>query len=145
MKLPMVSSLPPNFKECGECHKCCEGWVGGDAFGVPFHPHRPCAFHQGKCLVYSFRPDVCKKFFCAWAQGLFPDWMRPDLTNVLISIGDWSKGQYLKIILCDQPMPQNVEEEIKKFINLHKTPCMVHDNGKTDLYGQPEFIKEFTQ
>ena len=142
MKLPVISNLPPNFKECGECQKCCEGWVAGTAFGIPFYPHKPCAFLQGKCLVYNFRPDVCKKFFCAYSQGLFPDWMRPDKTNVLISVQDWSKGQYLKVIACDKPIPENVKIEITKFAQEQKCPYMVHENGETRIYGPPEFLRD---
>ena len=143
MTLPMASNLPPSFKQCGDCQKCCEGWVGGEAFGVSFHPHKPCVFLQKKCLVYSFRPDVCKKFYCAWVQGIFPDWMRPDLTNVLISVNDWSKGQFLKVIACDQPVSENVMDEIRKFSQSNKCPYMVHYNGRTDLFGTQEFVDEF--
>ena len=143
MQLPVVSSLPPNFKECGECQKCCEGWVAGDAFGIPFHPHKPCTFLQGKCLVYDFRPQVCRKFFCAYSQGLFPDWMRPDKTNVLISVQDWGKGQYLKVIACGTKIPDQVHEEVRKFSQQNLCPYVVidHDN-KTSIYGPKEFVDE---
>jgi hypothetical protein len=145
LNLPVISNLPPNFKECGECQKCCEGWVAGTAFGIPFHPYKPCAFLQGKCLVYSFRPDVCKKFYCAWSQGLFPDWMRPDKTNVLISVQDWSKGQFLKVIACGSKIEDKVINEVKRFSTEQMCPYIIHDENGTNLIGPEEFIKELSQ
>ena len=145
MKLPVISNLPPNFKECGECQKCCEGWVAGTAFGIPFYPHKPCAFLQGKCLVYNFRPNICKKFFCAYSQGLFPDWMRPDKTNVLISVQDWSKGQYLKVIACGVKIAENVMAEVQKFCSEQKCPCVLHDTDGSKIIGPQEFINEINQ
>jgi len=96
-------------------------------------------------MVYSFRPAVCKKFYCAWVQGLFPEWMQPNLTNVLISVQDWSKGQFLKVIACDQPIPENVKIEISKFAQEQRCPYIVHENGETKLFGPPEFLKEINQ
>ena len=115
----------------------------GDAFGIPFHPYRPCAFLQGKCLVYDFRPQVCRKFYCAYSQGLFPEWMRPDKTNVLISVQDWSKGQYLKVIACGTEIIEKVHEEIRKFSQQNLCPYMVIDHeNKTSIYGPKEFLAE---
>lgn len=145
MKLPVISNPLLNFKECGGCQKCCEGWVAGSAFGIPFYPNKPCAFLQGKCLVYSFRPDVCKKFHCAWLQGLFPDWMRPDKTNVLISVQNWSKGQFLKVIACGAKIEENVMNEVKKFSLEQNCPYIVHDVEGTNLIGPKEFIAEMNQ
>ena len=145
MNLPVISNRPPNFKECGQCQKCCEGWVAGTAFGIPFHPNKPCTFLQGKCLVYSFRPDVCKKFYCAWVQGLFPDWMRPDKTNVLISVQDWSRGQFLKIIACGVKIDDNIMKEIKIFSQENNCPYIVHDIDGNNIVGPPDFIKQIGQ
>jgi len=142
LKLPVISNPQLNFKECGDCQKCCEGWVAGSAFGIPFHPNKPCAFLQGKCLVYSFRPAVCRKFYCAWSQGLFPDWMRPDKTNVLISVQDWSKGQYLKVIACGFKIDNNIMNEVKKFSAEQNCPYIVHDIDGTNIFGPQEFLKE---
>jgi hypothetical protein len=119
--------------------------VAGDAFGITFHPHKPCAFLQSKCIVYNFRPQVCRKFYCAWVQGLFPDWMRPDKTNVLISVQDWSRGQYLKVIACDQPLKKDVLNEVVKFSQEQKCPYILHDKDGVKFYGPQEFIKEVSQ
>jgi hypothetical protein len=146
LQLPVVSNLPDNFRPCGECQKCCEGWVAGTAFGIPFSPHKPCAFLQGKCLVYNFRPHVCKKFYCAWTQGLFPEWMRPDKTKLLISVQDWSKGQYLKVIECDSPMTDDCKKEIFSFSQAQKCPLIFHyADKKTEIFGPSDFVKEVSQ
>jgi hypothetical protein len=52
------------------------------------HPGRPCFFlAEGKCTDYEGRPGTCQTYNCAWKvePGVFPLWMRPDLTGVIIS------------------------------------------------------------
>lgn len=83
-------------RTCGECTKCCEGWLSANIKGHSMYPGCPCFFlSKGKCTDYVGRPDVCKTYNCAWLaeQETFPEWMRPDLTGVIIS----------KIILPSQP------------------------------------------
>ena len=130
------------MRPCGECQACCQGWLIGDAFGIPFHKHKPCAFLNARCMVYNFRPEVCKKYFCAWAQELFPEWMQPNKCKVLITVQNWSKGQYLKCTEMDKKMDDKVLFEILNFCQKHKCPYVLQYDGHTRIYGPEEFIVE---
>ncbi len=89
------------FLECGTCNECCNGNLVGEAYGIPFGNNKPCHFLiEQKCSIYSSRPDACKKFQCGWSQNLFVDWMKPELSGILVSIEyDTNNKQFLKAII----------------------------------------------
>jgi hypothetical protein len=72
-------------RECGDCRVCCT------LFEIPeVHKglNEPCR-HQGAkgeagCKIYGHRPEVCRKFDCAWKQGLAGDHDRPDRLGVML-------------------------------------------------------------
>ena len=83
VSLPVLQDRP-----CGPCTSCCEGWLSANIKGHEMHPGRPCFFlAEGKCTDYEERPGTCKTYNCAWKvePGVFPEWMRPDLSGVIIS------------------------------------------------------------
>jgi hypothetical protein len=73
-------------RECGECNICCKGWLKGEAYGHKFYPSQPCFFLGKNCTIHEIRPDVCKKFNCEWLKNdNFPEWMKPNISNVIIA------------------------------------------------------------
>lgn len=89
-----------NRRECGKCTACCDGHLAGEAYGHQFYPGTPCHFLiEKKCSIYENRPSVCQKYFCAWTQGLFPEWMSPIKVGFIISVEYNTQGQqYFKVI-----------------------------------------------
>ena len=76
------------IRDCGSCGKCCEGWLTGTIKGHDMKPDVPCHFYNNcKCTIYEDRPkDPCVDYNCAWIEDeIFPDWMRPDQINVIIT------------------------------------------------------------
>ena len=130
------------MRECGNCQACCQGWLVGNAFGIDFGNRKACAFLQTNCTVYNFRPQMCQKYFCGWAQELFPEWMQPNLCKVLINVQNWSKGQYLKCIEMGEKMSDDVLIEIQKFCNTHTCPSVIQYDGHWTIRGPQEFIQE---
>lgn len=88
------------------------------------------------------RPDVCRNFYCAWAQELFPEWMQPNLCKVLISVEKWSQGQFLRCVEMDQKMTDEVFLEITNFCKKHNTPYALQYEGEWRFGGPENFIKE---
>jgi uncharacterized cysteine cluster protein YcgN (CxxCxxCC family) len=76
-------------RTCGDCTKCCEGWLHGVAHGERFYRGKPCHFVEiGKgCTIYENRPiDPCITYKCEWlTNDDFPMWMKPSLSNVLVT------------------------------------------------------------
>jgi hypothetical protein len=85
-----VKTAPVPVRTCGECAKCCEGWLSGSAHGHAFAPGRPCFFLEKTCSIYADRPvDPCRNYRCAWlSEETFPMWMKPSLANLIITRKD---------------------------------------------------------
>lgn len=83
----MAVHLPVFSKACGECTKCCEGWLGGTVHGQRMYRGCKCFFLEKTCQIYPERPDSpCKSYNCSWlTEESFPAWMRPDLSNVIVT------------------------------------------------------------
>jgi hypothetical protein len=132
----------PLNRECGDCQGCCQGWLIGEAYGVKFGVGKPCAFLQGQCMIYDMRPDVCKNYYCAWRQGLFSEKLKPTISNVLISVSNWSKGQYLRCSEMGQKMSDEALLEITEFCKTNNTPYVLQYDGQWSYNGPPDFIQE---
>lgn len=104
-----------NFLECGDCNACCSGNLAGVAHGIPFGNGTPCSFLcNSKCTIYDIRPAVCRGYQCAWSQGLFTPELKPNISNLLISVElDTTGMQYLKLI----PLSNDVSQETIEYIN----------------------------
>ena len=111
------------FRSCGECTACCEGHLIGNAYGNSFGNGKKCIFLvQKKCTIYKDRPETCKKYQCAWTQGILPEWMKPNKCGLMISVQDESSGkQYLKAIEIRADVSQNVYDELEKFCSSNNT------------------------
>ena len=74
-------------RECGDCGKCCEGWLHCSVLGHAVHREKPCFFLHKTCTIYENRPDEpCKSYECSWlSEDVFPMWMKPNLANIIIT------------------------------------------------------------
>lgn len=83
----MAVHLPVFSRACGECTKCCEGWLVGNVYDHRMFRGRHCHFLETACMIYEERPEnPCKSYNCAWlTEETFPAWMKPSLSNVIIT------------------------------------------------------------
>ena len=111
------------FKECGTCTVCCNGWLISNSYGNLFGNKKPCVFLcDNICSIYTTRPQTCIKYQCAWSQGLFPEWMKPTESNVLISVeNDKEKGQFLKVIEVDVKISNKVLNFLQEWVKQNNT------------------------
>jgi uncharacterized CHY-type Zn-finger protein len=130
------------MRPCGECAACCQGWLAANIYGTQMGNGRACTFYQNKCTIYAIRPKTCSLYQCAWSQELFPEWMRPDKCKTLISVQNWSKGQYLKCIEMGEKIHDDVLLEITSFCKKHNTPYMMQYDGQWTIHGPQEFVEE---
>jgi Fe-S-cluster containining protein len=101
------------FRDCGDCTACCS-WLIGDAFEWKFGCGKSCRFlEEGGCGVHKARPEVCRNYQCAWSQHLLPEEMRPDKSNVLVSVEQNENGQYLKVLRINN---KEIKNEIKQYL-----------------------------
>jgi Fe-S-cluster containining protein len=113
------------MRECGECTACCT-WLIGDAYGWEFGSGKSCKFLcESGCSVHKVRPKVCENYFCAWAQELISDELRPDKCGVLVSVENSDIGQYLKILtINNKEIETNIKEYFEQWGNKMNTPIL---------------------
>lgn len=113
------------MRECGSCTACCT-WLIGDAFGWEFGNGKSCKFLcETGCDVHKVRPKTCEGYFCAWAQELIDDDLRPDKSGILVSVENNENGQYLKVLTIDKnKINSNIIEYFEKWGEQMNTPVI---------------------
>jgi hypothetical protein len=124
-------------RECGECNLCCK-WLTHEVYGQVITPNNPCRFVRECCTIYEDRPETCKNYQCLWLQGVLPEWMYPHLIGVIVSVKDWTHGQYLEV--CEAGKPLTIEV-LSLLFNLN-VPIKYQLHGSWILVGSLEF-KQF--
>lgn len=133
-------------RTCGDCTKCCEGWLEGEALGHKFFSGRPCHFIAiGKgCTVYAKRPkDPCQTYKCAWlVDENIPEWMKPSEIDAIVDYRNTHNGiPYMSIneagsILSSQVLTWAIQTALTNNLNL-----LWKINGGAHWIGSPEFIE----
>lgn len=74
-------------RECGDCTRCCEGWLSIEIYGKRMYPGKSCHFLGKNCTIYKNRPEEpCKNYNCEWINNPdFPEWLKPNLSNVIVT------------------------------------------------------------
>lgn len=78
--------LTSKSKPCGDCHRCCEGYLWGSAYGHQFSTGKPCGWLGPRgCLIYPNHPrDPCQTFECGWKKETsWPASLRPDHSDIV--------------------------------------------------------------
>lgn len=74
-------------RSCGDCTKCCEGWLSADIYGQELKVGSPCRYLKASqgCSIYSEgRPQICSSFKCVWLEdSSVPDWVKPSVSGVI--------------------------------------------------------------
>jgi hypothetical protein len=142
--------LKNSQRVCGECTACCEGHLTGTAYNMDFFPGKPCHFLGEKgCTIYKHRPhNPCVSFRCAWLdddRSVFPEWMRPDKSGVIIQTLNWKENkQYINITECGKKIESEILNWFFNFTIASRIPIAIQINRGWNFYGSEEFIKHMT-
>jgi len=139
-----VKLAPVPVRSCGECAKCCEGWLSGTVYGHAFSPGRPCFFLEKTCSIYQDRPvDPCRNYRCGWlAEDLFPMWMKPSLSNLLITRKD-DEERKLSYYIVDQAGDTFDDRALRWLVAWAadtKANIEYRVNGELKRVGSPGFV-----
>jgi len=75
-------------KKCGECTKCCDGWLHANIKGQVLSPGNGCMFltinPEGSCSIHNERPiKPCQIFSCIWLTNDMPEELKPSISGVI--------------------------------------------------------------
>jgi Fe-S-cluster containining protein len=116
------------MRSCEECTKCCE-LLYGSAYGHEFGNGIKCKFLGNcGCKIYKVRPNVCRNYFCAWAQELLPEEMRPDKCGVLVSVEEKDNKKFLKVI-GESSINNDIITYLKEWSIKMNTPVIYKENN----------------
>jgi hypothetical protein len=141
----------PNLKrnrECGDCKECCTGTLHADIYGKIMDKGRPCHYLGGEgCTIYEKRPGVCKAYQCEWLRDdstLIPEWMRPDLSKVIITQKGWGDNlqhNYWNIAESHQKIDSVILNWVYMFTSSHNICANIEVDGRWYQMGPPEFVE----
>jgi hypothetical protein len=133
-------------RECGTCGKCCEGWLESEI--LEMSEGHPCKFYSDecKCTIYENRPqDPCRDYECAWVEDeTFPEWMKPDLVNVIITHSPHPTNEnlsYYNIIEAGDKMNSKVLNWIFHWALQKNKNILYEVHGELHRFGNDEFVK----
>jgi uncharacterized cysteine cluster protein YcgN (CxxCxxCC family) len=130
-------------RSCDGCAKCCEGWLQGEAHGHKFYRGRPCFFLNKTCSIYETRPEnPCRSYKCGWLDEMqFPEWMKPDLVNVIINRAENNGIKYYVLIEAGSLLDVKVLNwMIQLALNYNKN-LMYYIDGGMNRIGSKEFLE----
>jgi len=129
-------------RECDGCTKCCEGWLHGEAYGHAFFRGRPCFFLSKKCTIYEDRPErPCRSFVCGWkSEDIFPQWMKPDLANVIINKVSHNNVSYYVLVEAGSKLDSSVLSWMIQWALNTNNNLLYYIDGGINRIGSNEFL-----
>lgn len=112
------------LRPCGDCVACCEGHLIGNSYGNKFGNGKQCIFLvKQDCTIYTDRPETCRKYQCAWTQGLLPENLRPDQSGIMVSVevDKEANKQFLKVIEMRSGIDYNTYKAVDDFCQANNT------------------------
>jgi hypothetical protein len=107
-----MTQLPLLNRTCGDCTRCCEGWLAGDIRGHKMYPGKNCYFLEiGKgCKEYEDRPQhPCKNFECEWLiNERVPLALKPSVVGSIFVKKDINSIEYLLLVEAGRKMDSDV-------------------------------------
>lgn len=133
-------------RKCGNCTKCCEGYLNGKVKDKSFYEGKPCHFVAiGKgCSIYKDRPlDPCITYRCAWlTDENLPEWFKPNAINAIVDFRKIKHIKYINVVEAGETLKVEVLSwlilyALNNGLNLHWTI-----NGGPNYLGSQEFLDE---
>lgn len=136
-------------RACGDCTKCCEGYLSGEALGKKFHAGKPCHFVAiGKgCSVYAKRPaDPCILFECSWLVNKdIPEWFKPNSINAIVKETRLNNFTYLEIIEAGEVLQSKVLSWFIQYAVSNQLNVVWQIEGGKNWLGSPEFCNAISE
>jgi hypothetical protein len=132
------------MRQCGDCTKCCEGWLLGEAYGHKFWAGRPCYFMgKGKCTIYEKRPESpCKSYKCMWLiDENIPEWFKPNEINAIMSWREKDNIRYIELNEAGETLRSDVLSWTIQYVLNNNLNLLYKIKGGWNKIGQQDFLQ----
>jgi len=136
------------MRECGDCGKCCDGRFKADILGIPMGNGIKCTYYDTKCgcTIYEDRPEhPCRSYNCEWLMNKdIPDWMKPTLSNVVISHKKHPTDDtlsYYDVMEHSKKMDSVVLNWVLRWALGNGKNIIYEVDGKLYTIGNPQFLE----
>lgn len=141
-----MQELTVIHKNCGECTKCCEGWLHAKVKGNTLSPGNPCIFlkmgpEQYGCSIYDDRPiKPCRIFNCLWVLEDMPDHLKPSVSGVIATQNKIDGHYYIFLVNApNYPSSDLIEWCYVKYVHNDKNLVYFNKNDELVYYGSESF------
>lgn len=127
---------------CGNCTKCCDGYLHGEAYGKKFFKGTPCHFVSEKgCSIYKDRPfSPCQTYSCVWLHDKYlPEWLKPSLSNVIVSKRNEKDFDFIEVIEAGKIIESNILIWLIDYSLEYKINLKIQVDSGWHWYGTKEF------
>lgn len=136
-------------RSCGNCTKCCDGWLTGTIHGIDMYPGKPCHLVKNNfgCTDYENRPDdPCKRFSCLWLiNNDIPEYFKPNLSEYIIVDANLNGIDYVKLASAGKNPKAELVDWIIEYAISHGLNIWYEQDGKNHYQGSQEFIDEINK
>jgi len=135
-------------RECGNCTRCCEGWISGEVKGKKFFNGSPCHYvniNKG-CTIYNDRPKMCHNFNCEWLiNSDIPEYLKPEKSKVLIKPTSEKNIFYWNVVECGQKIDSVYLNWIIQHCINNKINLKYEVNGGHYYLGDTDFMQKISE
>ncbi len=122
-------------RECRPCFACCQGWLSAEVLGNELRAGQGCPHaSENGCGVYDRRPEVpCRTFICSWLveNSPLPEWMRPDLSGVIVSLSmKWKGETVISAVPAGEAIPEKSLDWLKDYAQKHSRPLVFYERTR---------------
>jgi hypothetical protein len=140
-------TITPKFERtCGECNLCCKSLLH-TVNGQVHHHGKPCFYLGTGCTVYEKRPQSCRDYYCAYIQGLLPEWLKPNLSNLVVSVERWGPNKefnMLRAVEVGGTLSVEALSWLIQFTREQNSGLIYQMHGIWYYFGPDEFMEEFS-
>lgn len=145
MKTTDNSHTTTTTRSCGDCAKCCQGWLQTIVLEIKIDLDQPCPYcTDDHCSIHATRPeDPCRIFFCGWAEAdsRLPQWMQPSQCGVIVLTGRSSwRGHPVDVLVSAGRDP---DEKLLSWFHAHSRqhlrPFIYQQQEQWFGFGPPAF------
>ena len=151
----MINFAPSNdYRECGDCNMCCQGFLPGNIHGYQMTRGIPCHFAKndsegcGGCTIYEDRPKECRDYVCVWKTSpqVIPQWMQPNKSGVILSAREDKNEQtgevyeYINMKETFEPVSAQVLNQVLRTCMHYNKNLEYEVNGSWFYHGSGDWI-----